>query len=96
VVCESAGMLIVMSGLPGAGKSAVAGALGRVLPAAVVEVDPVEAAMWRAGVSRDQPTGPAAYLVAVEGFEEPTWESVERRRHVRALDGPPAGARLGR
>lgn len=142
-MCESATMLIVMAGLPGAGKSAVAGALGRVLPAAVVEVDPVEAAMWRAGVSRDQPTGLAAYLVAeavadgvlalgrpvvidavnaveaargqwralaarhgvpvafievvcsgveehrrrlesrvrdIEGFEEPTWESVERRR----------------
>ncbi|MFI7239390.1 AAA family ATPase [Streptomyces cyaneofuscatus] len=57
-------MLIVMAALPGAGKSAVAGALGRVLPAAVVEVDPVEAAMWRAGVSHDQPTGPAACLAA--------------------------------
>ncbi|WP_411084140.1 AAA family ATPase [Streptomyces sp. cmx-18-6] len=136
-------MLIVMAGLPGAGKSAVAEALGRALPAAVVSVDPVEAAMWRAGVARDQPTGLAAYLVAeavadgvlalghrvvvdavnaveaargqwralaerrgvpvafievvcsdvrehrrrlegrvrgIEGFEEPTWESVERLR----------------
>ncbi|MFJ5228499.1 AAA family ATPase [Kitasatospora sp. NPDC088391] len=57
-------MLIVMAGLPGAGKSTVAGALGRELPAPVVSVDPVEAAMWRAGVGRDQPTGLAAYAVA--------------------------------
>ncbi|MFE5209276.1 AAA family ATPase [Streptomyces sp. NPDC056600] len=57
-------MLIVMAGLPAAGKSSVAERLGRVLPAAVVSVDPVEAAMWRAGVDRGQPTGLAAYLVA--------------------------------
>ncbi|RFU82293.1 adenylyl-sulfate kinase [Streptomyces triticagri] len=57
-------MLIVMAGLPGAGKSAVAGALGRELAAPVVSVDPIEAAMWRAGVSREEPTGLAAYVVA--------------------------------
>jgi predicted kinase len=57
-------MLIVLSGLPGSGKSAVAQALGRRLPAPVVSVDPIEAAMWRAGISRTEPTGLAAYLVA--------------------------------
>ena len=57
-------MLIVMCGLPAAGKSAVAEALGRALPAAVVSVDPVEAALWRAGIDREQPTGLAAYAVA--------------------------------
>ncbi|MFE7271474.1 AAA family ATPase [Streptomyces sp. NPDC057623] len=57
-------MLIVMAGLPATGKSSVAEELGRALPAAVVAVDPVEAAMWRAGVDRGQPTGLAAYLVA--------------------------------
>lgn len=57
-------MLIVMAGLPGTGKSAVAEALGRELGAPVVSVDPIEAALWRAGVTRDQPTGLAAYLVA--------------------------------
>ncbi|MGW2954902.1 AAA family ATPase [Streptomyces eurythermus] len=57
-------MLIAMAGLPAAGKSSVAEELGRALPAAVVSVDPVEAAMWRAGVDRGQPTGLAAYLVA--------------------------------
>ncbi|MFE6054252.1 AAA family ATPase [Kitasatospora sp. NPDC056446] len=57
-------MLIVMAGLPGSGKSAVAGMLGRSLAAPVVSVDPIEAAMWRAGVARSQPTGLAAYIVA--------------------------------
>ncbi|MEE6264859.1 AAA family ATPase [Streptomyces diastatochromogenes] len=57
-------MLIAMAGLPGAGKSSVAEALGRKLAAPVVSVDPIEAAMWRAGVARDQPTGLAAYVVA--------------------------------
>ena len=117
--------------------------LGRSLAAPVVSVDPIEAAMWRAGVARSEPTGLAAYIVAeavaddvlalgqtvivdavnevepargqwrslaarrgvplafievvcsdrvihrqrlegrsrdIEGFVEPTWESVERRR----------------
>jgi len=56
-------MLIAMSGLPGSGKSAVADALGALLAAPVLSVDPVEAAMWRAGIDRDQPTGLAAYAV---------------------------------
>ncbi|WP_404963061.1 hypothetical protein [Streptomyces sp. 147326] len=38
-----------MAGLPGAGKSSVAEALGRELAAPVVSADPIEAAMWRAG-----------------------------------------------
>ena len=56
-------MLIVMAGLPGSGKSTVAEGLGRRLPAPVLSVDPVEAALWRAGVDRAQPTGLAAYVV---------------------------------
>ena len=52
-----------MAGLPAAGKSAVAEGLARALGCAVLSVDPVEAAMWRAGVSRDEPTGLAAYVV---------------------------------
>src|SRR5215469_8216574 len=61
--CEGGRMLIVMAGLPAAGKSAVAEGLARALGCAVLSVDPVEAAMWRAGVDRDQPTGLAAYVV---------------------------------
>ncbi|PPK94262.1 putative kinase [Kineococcus xinjiangensis] len=56
-------MLIVMCGPPGAGKSAVAEAAARDLPAAVLSVDPVEAALWRAGIDRGQRTGLAAYSV---------------------------------
>jgi predicted kinase len=57
-------VLVVMAGLPGAGKSAVAEGLAWALGCAVLSVDPVEAAMWRAGVSRCEPTGLAAYAVA--------------------------------
>ncbi|MFF7452198.1 MULTISPECIES: AAA family ATPase [unclassified Streptomyces] len=38
--------------------------MGRKPVAPMVSVDPIEAAMWRAGVGRDQPTGLAAYVVA--------------------------------
>ena len=60
-------MLIAMAGLPGTGKSTVAYALGRHLSAPVLSVDPVEAALWRAGIDRSEPTGLAAY-VAVEAM----------------------------
>ena len=53
-----------MSGLPGAGKSALADAIGRGLGATVLSVDPIEAALWQAGIARDEPTGVAAYQVA--------------------------------
>jgi predicted kinase len=59
-------MLIAMAGLPASGKSTLAEALASRLPvpAPVVSVDPIEAAMLRSGISRDQPTGLAAYFVA--------------------------------
>jgi predicted kinase len=57
-------MLIVMSGLPGVGKSAIADAIGRAMPATVISVDPIEAAMLQSGIGADQPTGLAAYVVA--------------------------------
>ena len=50
-------MLIVLAGLPGAGKSHLAGRLGRALGAAVVSVDPIEAALWRAGVGGPEDLG---------------------------------------
>jgi predicted kinase len=56
-------VVVVMAGLPGSGKSAVAEDLARALGCAVLSVDPVEAAMWRSGIDRGQPTGLAAYVV---------------------------------
>ena len=56
------GVLVVMSGLPGVGKSTLADALGKAIGAAVLSVDPIEAAMWRCGITRS--TGVAAYEVA--------------------------------
>jgi predicted kinase len=56
-------MLVALAGLPGSGKSAVAADLGRALGCALLSADPVEAAMWRAGISRSEPTGLAAYVV---------------------------------
>jgi predicted kinase len=57
-------MLIAMAGLPGTGKSTIAGVLGGRLNASVVSVDPIESAILSAGIDSDQPTGLAAYLVA--------------------------------
>ncbi|MEL7040270.1 MAG: AAA family ATPase [Pseudomonadota bacterium] len=54
--------LIVMSGLPGAGKSTIADALARQLSAPILSVDPAEAAMWRSGLQKSK-TGIAAYNV---------------------------------
>ena len=56
-------MLIALAGLPGAGKSTLATALGRALGAPVLSVDPVEGALLRAGIERSDRTGLAAYLV---------------------------------
>ena len=57
-------MLIAMAGLPGAGKSTIGQVLGSRLGLPVISVDPIEAAILRAGIDADQPTGLAAYLVA--------------------------------
>jgi predicted kinase len=56
--------LIVLSGLPGSGKSTVAEGLSRTLSIPLFSIDPIEAAMWRGGLSKDQ-TGIAAYDVAI-------------------------------
>jgi len=57
-------MLIVMAGLPGSGKSTIAEVVGNRLALSVLSVDPIESAIIAAGISPDQPTGLAAYLVA--------------------------------
>lgn len=56
-------LLLVFAGLPGSGKTTVSRMVAARLRAAYVRVDAIEAALWRAGVSRDQPTGLAAYVV---------------------------------
>jgi predicted kinase len=56
-------VLVVVSGLPGVGKSKLADALGRELGAAVLSVDPIEAAIWRSGIPPSFETGLAAYEV---------------------------------
>jgi predicted kinase len=54
-------VLVVISGLPGTGKSAVAVAVAEHLTAVHLSVDPVEDAMLGAGLRRDWTTGVAAY-----------------------------------
>ena len=61
--------LIVLSGLPGSGKSTVAEGLSRALSIPLFSIDPIEAAMWRGGLSKDQ-TGIAAYDVAIALADE--------------------------
>ena len=55
--------LIVLSGLPGSGKSVLAESLSRELSVPIFSIDAIEAAMWRAGLAKTE-TGVAAYEVA--------------------------------
>jgi predicted kinase len=57
-------VLVVMTGLPGTGKSAVAEAVARALPAPVFSVDPLEAVLLRAGIDREHRSDYAAYDLA--------------------------------
>lgn len=62
---DSAGtvMLTVCSGLPGTGKSDLAMGIARRIGFPVLSVDPIEAAIMRAGIPQSFQTGLAAYLV---------------------------------
>ena len=57
-------MLIVMSGLPATGKSAIADAVAPAIDGIVLSVDPIESALLTSGINSGQPTGLAAYAVA--------------------------------
>lgn len=57
-------MLIILSGMPGTGKSAIADGVGRALRVPVLSVDPIESEMLEAGIARSFETGLAAYMVA--------------------------------
>ena len=61
--------LLVLAGMPGSGKSTLAEGLSRILSMPVFAVDPIEAAMWRGGLAKDQ-TGIAAYDVALALADE--------------------------
>ncbi len=56
-------MLIVLSGLPGSGKSALAQGIARAWRLPVLSVDPIESAIVRSGIPRSFETGLAAYVV---------------------------------
>ena len=77
-------MLVVMSGLPGTGKSAIADALCRELGAPVLSVDPIEAAIWRCGIAPSFETGVAAYEVAAV-LAEHSSRSASPRSSIRSV-----------
>jgi len=59
-------MLVMLGGLPGVGKSALADLLATRLPAVVVSVDLIDDAIVRSGIAMSFETGLAAYLVGAE------------------------------
>jgi len=61
--------LIATAGLPGSGKSSLAEGLAQTLQIAVLSIDPIEAAMWRADIPKEI-TGIAAYQMAEAVAEE--------------------------
>ncbi|HKX73050.1 MAG TPA: AAA family ATPase [Candidatus Saccharimonadales bacterium] len=61
--------IIVVSGLPGSGKSMIAEGLSRELSLPIFSIDPIEAAMWRSGIDRNA-TGIAAYEIAATLADE--------------------------
>ncbi|MEO5888540.1 MAG: AAA family ATPase [Anaerolineales bacterium] len=56
--------MIVISGLPGSGKSTVAEAVVEKLSLPIFSVDPIESCIVKSGLRRSFETGLAAYLVA--------------------------------
>ena len=61
---EDRTVLILLSGLPGTGKSTIADGIARARGTPVFSVDPIESAIIEAGIAASFETGLAAYLVA--------------------------------
>ena len=80
--------LIIMSGLPGSGKSTVAESLSAKLSVPLFSVDPIEASLLKSGLKRSFETGLAAYLVAetlaVNAVQEARdlWHNLVRTHHA--------------
>lgn len=55
--------IIVISGLPGSGKSTVAEGLAKKLGLPLFSVDPIESSIIKSGIKRSFETGLAAYIV---------------------------------
>jgi predicted kinase len=86
--------LVVLAGLPGAGKSTLAQALAERTGPLWLRVDTVEAAILKAGLSRSFETGLAAYLVVRDVAE--THLRLGRDVVVDAVNGVEPGRRLWR
>jgi predicted kinase len=56
--------IIIVSGLPGSGKSTIAESIAAKLSLPVFSVDPIESSIIKAGINKSFETGVAAYLVA--------------------------------
>lgn len=70
-------MLVVMTGLPGTGKSTIAEAVAATIGAPVYSVDPLEAVLIRGGVDREHRSDYLAYDLAADLAES-------QLRHGRA------------
>jgi predicted kinase len=62
--------VIVVSGLPGSGKSTIAEDIAHTLQLPIFSVDPIESSIIKSGIRRSFETGLAAYLVAETLAEE--------------------------
>ncbi len=60
-----AGLLVVLAGRPGTGKTTLGRGLAAELRAAYVRIDAIEAAVVRCGLA-DHPVGPVGYVLAHE------------------------------
>jgi len=56
--------IILMSGLPGSGKSTIAESLAKELKLPIFSVDPIESSIIKSGIKKSFETGLAAYVVA--------------------------------